>query len=159
MKRMLLFVAYINDDFTAGLTYAAELAKLMEKGIAMLVIDNSTLMDKFEKIMSAVTFAESNEHDTALEMLSGENGPELEKKIEGSRKICNELGIPFSIHRSRQNMLKAIKEFMNEQNGVDMVLLGPSITENGNVTSSELNRLVRTASRPVVTMTRQVTEA
>ena len=158
MKRVLLFVAYINDDFAAGLTYAAELAKLMEKGIAMLVIDNNTLMDKFEKIMTAVTFAEANEHDTALEMLSEENEPELELKIETSRKICDEMGIPFSIHRSQLNMLKAINEFMNQKKGVDMVLLGPSITENGNIKSSELKRLVKSASRPVVTMARQISE-
>lgn len=158
MKRMLLFVAYINDDFAAGLTYAAELARLMEKGIAMLAIDNSSFMDKFEKIMTAATFAEANEHDTALEMLSGENEPELEVKIEASKKICGEIGIPFSIHRSQLNILKAINEFMDQKKGVDMVLLGPSITENGNITSSELKRLVKSASKPVVTMARQVSE-
>jgi len=36
-----------------------------------------------------------------------------------------------------------------------MVLLSPSITDNGNVSARELNKLVRTASRPVVTMARQ----
>ena len=91
-------------------------------------------------------------------MQSLKSEPELEVKIETSRKICDEMGIPFSIHRSQLNMLKAINEFMNQKKGVDMVLLGPSITENGNIKSSELKGLVKSASRPVVTLARQVSE-
>lgn len=159
MKRMLLFVAYINDDFDAGLTYAAELARLMGKGIAMLVIDNNSFIDTFEKIMTGSTFAEANEHVTALSVLSEDNRVELDQKIESSRQICSNLEIPFSVHTSQFNMLKAIDELMGRKKGIDMVLLGPSITENGNITSSELNKLVKTASRPVVTMTRQGSEA
>lgn len=154
-RRMLLFVAYINDDFDAGLTYAAELARLMGKGIAMLVIDNSSLTDRFEEIMAGSAFAEANEHDTAISMVSKDNRVELEQKIESSRKICTSLEIPFSVHASQLTILKAITELMEQKRGIDMVLLGPSITENGNITSSELNRLLKTASRPVVTMTRQ----
>jgi hypothetical protein len=36
-----------------------------------------------------------------------------------------------------------------------MVLLSPTITENGNISSRELSRLVKTASRPIVTMAKQ----
>jgi len=156
MKRKLLFVAYINEDFDAGLTYAAELARLMEKDLDMLVIKDSDAMAPFERMMTAITFAEENEHDTALEWLEGDDMFNLEEKIIWFREKCNELGIDFSIHSSRLNMLQAIDEFMNQMPGIDMVLLGPSVTDNGNITSSDLNRLVRNASRPIVKMNRQV---
>lgn len=158
MKRLVLFVAYVTDDFDAGLTYAAELARLMGKDMVMLVIDNSSRMDRFEKLMTDITFAESNEYHKAEEVIAVDDGDELEGKIKWFREKCSEIGIEFSIHKSQQNMMKAINEFMVLKKGIDMVLLGPSVTEDGNLTSSELNKLVRTASRPVVTMTRQASE-
>lgn len=158
MKRRLLFVAYINEDFDAGLTYAAELARLMDKDLAMLVIQDSDSTAPFERMMTAITFAEANEHDTALEWLGGDDMYNLEEKIIWFREKCNELGIEFSIHSSRLNMLQAIDEFMDQTPGIDMVLLGPSVTDNGNITDSDLNRLVRNAARPIVKMNRQAAE-
>jgi ribosomal protein L31E len=51
--------------------------------------------------------------------------------------------------------ISGIRKFLKEHTGIDKVVLSPAITEAGNVTSKDLNRLVRTASRPIVTMTRQ----
>ena len=39
-----------------------------------------------------------------------------------------------------------------------MVLLSPSVTNNEGVSAKELKRLVRTVSRPIVTMARNVKE-
>ena len=39
-----------------------------------------------------------------------------------------------------------------------MVLLNPNITDNGNIKEKELDRLVRTASVPVVTIEKDVSD-
>ena len=38
---------------------------------------------------------------------------------------------------------------------VEMVLLGPTVTADGGVTARQLDRLVKTATRPVITIARQ----
>lgn len=150
-KRTLLFIACINGDenFDAGLTYAADLAALMKKDMSMLIIDC------FQKIMMSVTYAEADEDGKALGTLNGENGNIVDQSVNQFMERCSELGINLTIHYSRLNVRDAVAGFMNKDAGVDMVLLGPSVIDNGNISSSELNKLVRTASRPIVTISRQ----
>jgi hypothetical protein len=157
MRKQLLFVTYENEDLDEGLNYAIDLAKTMGKDIAILIAMNrKTLREKFDDLMSAVTFAEANEHGAAREILaSGEKGAGLEEKVERLAEKCQRSGVNVNIHSVTVDLFSAIKNFLGEKAGIDMVLLSPSITDNGNVSSRELNRLVRTASRPVVTMARQ----
>ena len=51
-----------------------------------------------------------------------------------------------------QKGIRATADFLKKNKGVDMVLLSPNITDNGTLTSRELNQLLRTASMPIVTM-------
>jgi len=69
---------------------------------------------------------------------------------------CQNAGIITRVYKVGLDAMSAIKDFLKEKNTVDMVLLSPSITDNGNITSSDLQKLVRTASRPIVTMARQI---
>ena len=150
-KRTILFIACINDDkdFDAGLTYAADLAALMKKDISMLIIDC------FEKFMMSATYAEANEDGKVPGTLNGESGNIVDESVKQFMKRCSELGINLTIHHSSLNVRNAVASFMNEEGGVDMVLLGPSVIDRGKISSSELNKLVRTASRPIVTISRQ----
>jgi hypothetical protein len=157
MRKQLLFVTNENEDLDDGLNYAIDLAKTMGKDIAILIATNKkTLREKFDDLMSAVTFAEANDHDAAREILSaGEKIAGLEEKVERLAEKCQRSGVNVNIHSVTVELFSAIKDFLREKTGIDMVLLSPSITDNGNISSRELNKLVRTASRPVVTMARQ----
>lgn len=157
MRKQLLFVTYENEDLDEGLNYAIDLAQTMGKDIAILIAANKkTLREKFDDLMSAVTFAEANDHDVAREILSpGDKGAGLEEKVERLAEKCQRSGVNVNIHSVTAELFSAIKDFLREKTGIDMVLLSPSVTDNGNVSSRELNKLVRTASRPVVTMARQ----
>jgi hypothetical protein len=55
---------------------------------------------------------------------------------------------------AKDDIVSAVSGFLKKRTAVDMVLLSPSVTQNGNISARELQRLVRTASRPVVTITR-----
>ena len=55
---------------------------------------------------------------------------------------------------AHEDLVPAVSAALRSSRGVDMVILSPSITRDGNVSAKELQRLVRTASRPVVTIAR-----
>ncbi len=107
--------------------------------------------------MTAVTFAEAGEHDTARQiMTSPERTPERSKALIAKlAQTCAKEGIAFKVQETDQDAVTGIRLYLKSHTGIDKVVLSPVITEAGNVTSKDLNRLVRTSSRPIVTMTRQ----
>jgi hypothetical protein len=106
--------------------------------------------------MTTVTFAEAGEHETAREILSEKIDNGYEKKLNLLMEQCQNAGIITRVYTVALDAVSAIKDFLKEKNTVDMVLLSPSITDNENIKSSDLQKLVRTASRPIVTMARQI---
>ncbi len=157
-KRQLLFVTYRDENLEEGVSYAIELAKAMYEDITLLLVrKKSKLMDKLENLMTAVTFAEADEHDTARQIMAGSPGAaeESQKKIEKLVQKCANEGIAVKVEDSDQEAVSGIRSYLKNRTGIDKVVLSPAITEAGNVTAKDLNRLVRTASRPIVTMTRQ----
>jgi predicted amidohydrolase YtcJ len=158
-KRQLLFVTYRDENLEEGVSYAIELAKAMYEDITLLFVQKqSGLMAKFENLMTAVSFAEAGEHDTAQQIMSeGTRGMEevCKKELDAVMKKCIQEGIQLNVHASGLEAISGIRKFLKEHTGIDKVVLSPAITEAGNITSKDLNRLVRTASRPIVTMTRQ----
>ena len=157
-KRQLLFVTYRDENLEEGISYAIELAKAMYEDITLLFVQKqSRLMSRLENLMTAVSFAEACEHDTARQIMS--EGPGMkkvfEKELDAVMKRCLQEGIQVTVHSTGLDAISGIRTFIKEHAGIDKVVLSPAITEAGNVTSKDLNRLVRTASRPIVTMTRQ----
>jgi len=68
-KRQLLFVTYGGESLEEGVSYAIELAKAMYEDITLLLVKKpSNLLDKLGNLMTAVSFAEADEHVTALEI-------------------------------------------------------------------------------------------
>ena len=152
MKKQLLFVTYQNEDRDEGLTYAIDLAKTLEEGITILLVNKEKLEERFEDIMTAVAFAEEGEYETAREVMRREN-PEGQS----NRMIdqCKTSGIEANLQTAQDGIVGAISGFLKNKTAVDMVLLSPSITKNGKMSARELQRLVKTASRPVVTIAKQ----
>jgi arginine/ornithine N-succinyltransferase beta subunit len=152
MKRNLLFVTYKDGEIEEGLNYALDLAKMTDKGMAVLLVNKKKLSRKLEDIMSAVAFAEENEQTMAQEIMLESQEQEVQTAIEAK---CKNLGIAAAVHTAFQDAATSLKDFLRQNSSIDMVLLSPTITENGNISSRELSRLVKTASRPIVTMAKQ----
>jgi len=158
-KRQLLFVTYGDENLDEGVSYAIELAKAMYEDITLLLVrKKSNLIDKLGNLMTAVSFAEADEHEMARELMAGGTKADrlyYEKVIVGLREKCREEGIEVSVQDSDLDVVAGIRAFLKDHVGIDKVVLSPAVTGSETVSAKELNRLVRTSSRPIVTMTRQ----
>jgi hypothetical protein len=153
MKRKLLFVASRDGDFDQDLSYALDLAKMTDRGMAILLVKRKNLADKFEKMMTAVTFAEAGEHDTASQIMN-----QRDEKDDVARMLeerCLASGMATAVYSAMRDATVSLKDFLKNDTGVDMVLLSPSVAGNGAISPKELKRLVRMAALPVVTMVKQ----
>lgn len=157
MQKQLLFVTYRNEEMDEGLSYAVDLAKTMDEGITVLLVNRKSMMQRIEDAMAAVAFAEENEPDTAREIINkgAKDEGHADAGVHTLLDSCRNLGVNVTVHAVTEDAVTAVKDYLKERNGVDMVLLSPSITTKGNLSARELQRLVKTASRPVVTMARQ----
>ncbi|MDI6728154.1 MAG: hypothetical protein QMD44_04410 [Thermodesulfovibrionales bacterium] len=154
-KKQLLFVTYHDENLEAGLSYAMDLAKTMDEDISILMIYRRKVMEKFEDYMTAVTFAEEGEFKTARELISEdlkERNESYEEKVRLLTGRCRESGIAADVNTAASDVISAIRNLLRQNTKIDMVLLSPSVTHDGHITAKELNRLVKTASRPIVTM-------
>jgi hypothetical protein len=158
-KRQLLFVTYGDENLEEGVSYAIELAKAMYEDITLLLVrKKSGVMEKLGDLMTAVSFAEEGQHDTARQIMAGGSGDSrqlYEKKLAGFVERCTRENIQARVQKTDLDAVSGIRSFLKSNAGIDKVVLSPAITEAGNVTAKDLNRLVRTASRPIVTMTKQ----
>jgi len=162
-KRQLLFVTYNDEHLYEGLSYTIELAKAMAEDIVLLTVrKKDPLARTFEDLMAGVAFAEAGEHETARELTKPGNGS-AKAKLNGRftemvLKASRE-GVHLSAESTEKDILAGVRSFVKRNEAVDKVVLSPSVTESEALTSRDLNRLVRSASRPVVTMTRQSVRA
>ncbi|HEY5999560.1 MAG TPA: hypothetical protein VI078_09725 [bacterium] len=157
MKRNILFVTDRSDDADGGLSYAFDLARAMDKGIAVLLLSKNRLMNRFESLMTAVAFAEAGEHETAREILA-QPAAAAEKDEASPRSIaeaCAGSGLSTQISSGDGDMVSAVGSYLKSNRNVEMVLLSPSITAEGAVSSRDFKRLLSTVARPVVTLARQ----
>ncbi|MEW6328138.1 MAG: hypothetical protein AB1487_11210 [Thermodesulfobacteriota bacterium] len=159
-RKQLLFVTYHDENFEAGHSYAVNLAKTMNENISLLMIYRRRVMEKIDDLMTAVTFAEAGEIKTAKELIIDDlrkNNESYEKKIGFLMEKCRKFGVDMNVNAAATDVVSAIKNLLRQNTKIDMVLLSPSITHGGHITTRELNRLVETVSRPVVTMAKNAT--
>jgi len=153
MRRQIMFVTYLTDGFQKAFSYSTELARMMGKNIAVLIItrkkDPEEALDDY---MTAVAFAESGDYKFARDMMPGHDHHDFSAEISYLWDRCREMGIQLSVHRSALDIVSAINNFVKQQKGIDMILIGSTITSKGSISAKELKKLVRTASRPVVTI-------
>ena len=157
-RKQLLFATYDDDKLDEGFSYAVDLAKTLEKDLSILLVTEKKARERFDDFMAAAAFAEESADRSASEILNSEF-----KKLEGGEdarlarfaKMCGMAGVALEAHASSMKLVSAINEFIKHNPVVDMVLLGPTVTAAGKVSSRELKKLVSSVSRPVVTMARQ----
>ncbi|MEK6776139.1 MAG: hypothetical protein AABY87_04555 [bacterium] len=155
--KQLLYVMQSDENLEEGLSYAIGLAKMMNKGITVLLLYKKKLQKKFEDVMMAVTFAEANEHETAREMIteSLKNGDDAhDARIDDLMKKCKTSGVNVDIYEAALDAMTAVRNFLKQKTFIDLVLLSPGVTNSGKMTKGVLDRFVKLALRPVVTMTK-----
>ncbi|HEX9859645.1 MAG TPA: hypothetical protein VGB23_00465 [Nitrospirota bacterium] len=161
-RKYLLFVTYQHKQSEEGLAYAVQLAKTLGKGLSVLMVkEKKGLAGSFSDAMAAVAFAEAGEHETAKEMMAGNNAGDASVKgralyIEDK---CRTSGVDVDIKTSDLDAATAIKGSLSGDGGIDMILLGPNVTETENFTARRLAKLIRTATMPIVTIARQTCAA
>jgi hypothetical protein len=101
-------------------------------------------------MMTAITFAEAGEHDTAVEIMNRRDDKDAVTRMLEER--CLKSGMATAVYSAMRDATLSLKEFLKDNSGVDMVLLSPSVAGNGAISPKELKRLVRMAALPVVTM-------
>jgi hypothetical protein len=156
MARELLFVTLPDGGLKEGFAYALYLARVLAKDIHVLVVQKTRKVSEyFEDLMTAITFAEAGEHDAARGFaLGGYNRGEGKSEL---KLIVDEFksgDVNVNVETTDKDMVSAVKDCLKNGSRVDMVILSPNITANGLVSPSKLHRLVRSASRPIVTMAR-----
>ncbi|MBF0506383.1 MAG: hypothetical protein HQL09_06065 [Nitrospirae bacterium] len=154
-RKQLLFVTYHDENCEEGLSYAGDLAKVMNNCISPPIILKRKVMEKIGGMMAVVTYAEANDYKTAREMikedLEKKNGS-YEERLGQLVEKCRQSGVPVDISTAATDTVSAIKNLLRQNTSIDMVLLSPSITKDNHITVRDLNRLVKTAARPIVTM-------
>jgi hypothetical protein len=68
-------------------------------------------------------------------------------------------GVHLEIQKTDRDVISGVRSFLKGNTAIDKVVLSPAVTESEALTTRDLNRLVRTASRPIVTMTKQSVRA
>ena len=153
--RQLLFVTFHDENFEEGLSYAIDLAKVTNNCISLLMIYKRKVMEKLGDTMTVVAFAEANEHKTARERIKEDyesKSESYEERLNQLLEKCRQSGVPVDISTAATDAVSAIKNLLRQNTNIDMVLLSPNITKDKHITVKDLNRLVKTASRPIVTM-------
>jgi len=149
-KQEILYVAYRDEPLDEGINYAMYLSGLLGETLRVVLLSRGGIGRKFNNLMSAVAFAEANEHDTAREMLTDGGGVEKAASIQNYvMQKCAAEGVEATVHIGLEATVAVILNFLRQKK-VDMVLLSPSVTES----RSMLNKLVKFSPRPVITMAR-----
>src|SRR5512143_2571362 len=101
-KRQLLFVTYRDENLEEGVSYAIELAKAMYEDITLLLVRKKTnIMDKLGDLMTAVSFAEADEHETARAIMADGTARHAERSdvlLTQLREKCGRDGIRVTVH-------------------------------------------------------------
>lgn len=152
-KQEILYVAYRDEPLEDGVSYAMYLANMLGETLRVVLLSPSGIGRKFNDLMTAVTFAEANEPDTAREIMSDEGDGRQAASIQSYlMRKCEDEGIEASVHIGLDATVKVVMTFLRQKK-VDLVLLSPSVTDS----RSLLNKLIKFSPRPVITMARGAT--
>jgi nucleotide-binding universal stress UspA family protein len=110
--------------------------------------------------MPSELFAEEGEFRTAREVIIDDlrlKGIDYEERLNLIKERCRSHGVEFAgISSSKEDPVSAIKSLVKDNSSIDMVLLSPSITHDGHISARDLQRLVKSLSRPIVTMAKSI---
>lgn len=122
MKEKLLFVTRGNDEYEEGFPYAVELSGRIRKDIIMLIMYANPLIKKEKDLIKK----------TALL----------------TEKYCrNDRSLKISCKTATGDILSSIKEVVESEPAIDMILFGPSL---GSKRVINAKNILRNISKPVV---------
>jgi hypothetical protein len=156
MARNLLFVTNGTKRYEEGFSYVVELSRALRTNIFILMIYDYSLVKIFEDSMAAAAFAEAGETETAKE-ISREWLRKIEIETDRKtdlliKKYCKD-GAPVKIRckAGLGEIVSNVIKIVENESGIDMVLLSPSISEKKFIIAKKLLKYI---SRSVVTMSR-----
>lgn len=109
MKEKLLFVTRGGEDCDKGFSHVLELAKVLNAGVAVLMVYSKRAMESFEDVMAAAAFAEAGEFETAREILKEDAQPEekiVKRSGRGYTSYLSQLGLIHTLADSTVKILK-----------------------------------------------------
>ncbi len=154
MMEKILFVTRGGEDCDKGFSYALELAKALKSGIAVLVVYPRQMLSSFEDVMSAAAFAEAGDFDTVKTLMDAQEHDlrETEKQKIGEMSArARDITVNLTHRVALGDVAAAIKEYLKDKSGVDMVLLSPNLA--GNKKILDLKKLMKNISKPIVNIT------
>ncbi|MBI4685593.1 MAG: hypothetical protein HY755_10375 [Nitrospirae bacterium] len=155
MKEKLLFVTKGGENCDEGFSYVLQLAKTLNAGISVLMVYSKGVMDTYDDVMAAVAFAEAGQIETVKELMH-EQEKEItmiqDRKIKELTERCRENSLELIYQVAAGDMINAIKHFLKERPGIDMVLLSPNLSENRKCI--DFKKLLKNITKPIVTITR-----
>jgi len=154
-RRKLLFATYNTGGLEGAFSYAVDLAGTLGKDLCVLLVNEKSVSEKFDDLMAAVSFAEESTQAAAREMMAEEYAradATKDKELVLIMNKCRMAGVELEVYTAHMKIVPAINGFIKRDPGVDMVLLGPTVTDARAVSARELKKLVSSVSKPVVTM-------
>lgn len=154
MKEKILFVTKGGENTDEGFSYALELAKALNSGIATLVLYPRQMMTTFEDIMSAAAFAEAGDFNTVKTLLDAQETALKEaeaKKIEELKVKAGEISVSLTYKAASGDVAAAITDYLKERTAIEMVLLSPSLSKERKML--DIRKLLRIISKPIVNIT------
>jgi len=154
MKDKILFVTKGGDQCDEGFSYVLELAKTLNAGIEVLIVQPARLED----ILAAAAFAEEGDFKSSKEAMGGQHhlcSAVLEEKIRGFLHSSKETAVDLLCHMTEGDVASTVKDFLKTRPYVDMVLISPSLSENKK--SLDVKKLLKSVSKPIVHISKPAT--
>ncbi len=147
MKDKILFVTKGGEHCDDGFSYVLELAKTLNTGIEVLIMQPAPIED----MLAAAAFAEEGDVKSAKEMLASKPhacSAVLEEKIRLFMHGSRETNVDLVCHMAEGDVAHTVKGFLKTRPYVDMVLLSPALSENKK--SLDIKRMLKNISKPIV---------
>ncbi len=153
MQEKILFVTKGGEDSDNGFSYAVELAKTLNAGIAVLMVYSKQTLTALEDTMAAVAFAEAGDTETVKWLLHEQEEKikeDAESKIKKFVEICGKNSISLVYRTALDDTITAIKDFLKNRPFIDMVLLSPNLSADKK--GIDFKKLLKNITKPVVAM-------
>lgn len=131
-----------------------DLAKTMGNSIGILMVDKREMTGRPGEGMTDEASAEQEEGAEPNRDERRKHREALENKLSLIKETCSKAGVSIEVSIAAVEVIPAIRKILSRNARIDMVVLSPGTTNDGD-TSKTLQRLLKSASRKIVTMAKQ----